>query len=129
MMKKAQSTLEYAALIAVVVAAMLAMHLYFQRGLEGRMRSSSDDVGDQYDIDKGGYRSRSSLQGDRTEINVKGKYIFKDDERSGNLAMDDITAPGEGASVRYTAGNENQYEMRREEVIKTDSMPDELGDW
>jgi len=46
--RKAQSTLEYAIITAVVVASLLAMQIYVKRGLQGRMRSSTDSIGEQY---------------------------------------------------------------------------------
>ena len=46
--KKAQSTLEYAILVAVVVGALLAVQVYMKRGVQGRLRSSTDNIGDQY---------------------------------------------------------------------------------
>jgi len=46
--KKGQSTLEYAIIIAVVVAALLAMQVYIKRGLQGKLRQASDDIGDQF---------------------------------------------------------------------------------
>jgi uncharacterized protein (UPF0333 family) len=44
MKNKAQSILEYAVLIIVVVAALLAMQAYFKRGIQGRARSSADEI-------------------------------------------------------------------------------------
>lgn len=44
MKKKAQSHIEYAVLICIVVAALLTMHLYIKRGLQGNLRQ----LGDQY---------------------------------------------------------------------------------
>ncbi|MFA6217553.1 MAG: hypothetical protein WDL87_07915 [Candidatus Omnitrophota bacterium] len=46
--KRAQSTLEYAVIIAVVVGALIAMQVYVKRGLQGRLRQASDDIGDQF---------------------------------------------------------------------------------
>lgn len=46
--KKAQSTLEYALLIGVVVAGLVAMQLYMKRGYQGKLRESSDQIGEQY---------------------------------------------------------------------------------
>ena len=46
---KGQSTLEYAMIIAVVVAALLAMNIYMKRGVQGKLRESIDSVGEQYD--------------------------------------------------------------------------------
>ena len=47
--RKGQSTLEYALIIAVVVAGLLLMQHYVRRGYAGRLKSASDDLGDQYD--------------------------------------------------------------------------------
>ena len=38
--KKAQNTAEYAILISLVVAAIIAMQVYVQRGLQGRIRDA-----------------------------------------------------------------------------------------
>lgn len=48
MSKKGQSTLEYAIIVVVIVAALLAMQVYIKRGVQGKLRSSTDDVGEQY---------------------------------------------------------------------------------
>lgn len=46
--KKGQSILEYAILIVVVVGALIAMQWYMKGGYQGRIRSASDDLGEQY---------------------------------------------------------------------------------
>lgn len=50
--RKAQSTLEYAVLISIVVAAFLAMQIYMKRGVQGKLRSAADQIGDQFDAHK-----------------------------------------------------------------------------
>lgn len=47
--KKGQSTLEYALLIAAVVSGLLVMQMYVKRGMSGRVKSASDELGEQYD--------------------------------------------------------------------------------
>ncbi len=42
--KKAQTTAEYAILIGLVVAAVLAMQVYVKRGLHGRMKDAVDSL-------------------------------------------------------------------------------------
>ncbi|MFH1191178.1 MAG: hypothetical protein V1670_03170 [Candidatus Omnitrophota bacterium] len=44
----AQSTLEYAVLIACVAAALIAMQIYMKRGTQGRLRQAGDEIGEQY---------------------------------------------------------------------------------
>lgn len=48
MMKKAQSTLEYAVLIACIVAALLAMQIYLKRSMQGNLRGAAERLGQQY---------------------------------------------------------------------------------
>jgi len=45
---KGQTTLEVVILIGFVVAALIAMGVYMKRGIQGRLRDSTDQVGDQY---------------------------------------------------------------------------------
>ena len=47
---RAQSTLEYAILISVIVGALLTMNVYIKRGIQGRFKTSADDIGDQFSI-------------------------------------------------------------------------------
>ena len=46
-----QSTLEYAILIACVVGALLAMQIYLKRAYQGKVTSSVDRIGEQFDVD------------------------------------------------------------------------------
>ena len=48
MIKKGQTTLEFAVLITVVIAGFLAMQIYLKRGVEGKLRASADSFGQQY---------------------------------------------------------------------------------
>lgn len=45
---KAQSVIEYAAVIFCIVAALLAMQTYIKRSLQGRLRQAGDNIGQQY---------------------------------------------------------------------------------
>jgi Flp pilus assembly pilin Flp len=46
--RRGQSTLEYAVLIVVIIAALVAMQVYLKRGVQGRMRESTDQIGEQF---------------------------------------------------------------------------------
>ena len=46
--RKAQSTLEYAVAISVIVAALLVMQIYMKRGVAGKLRVATDQIGDQF---------------------------------------------------------------------------------
>ncbi|MDP3723321.1 MAG: hypothetical protein Q8R91_07485 [Candidatus Omnitrophota bacterium] len=43
-----QSTLEYAVIIAVAAAALVAMQFYMKRGVQGKLRDATDQIGQQY---------------------------------------------------------------------------------
>jgi predicted hydrocarbon binding protein len=47
-MKRAQSTLEYAMVVVIVVAALIAMQVYLKRSMQGRLRGIADELGQQY---------------------------------------------------------------------------------
>ncbi|MBF0490974.1 MAG: hypothetical protein HQL15_10290 [Candidatus Omnitrophica bacterium] len=49
MLKRGQSLLEYSILIVIILAVFLVMQNYVKRGVQGRWKSSVDDMGDQYD--------------------------------------------------------------------------------
>lgn len=46
--KKGQSTLEYAILIIIIIGALLSIQVYIKRGVQGRLKSATDDIGDQF---------------------------------------------------------------------------------
>jgi uncharacterized protein (UPF0333 family) len=45
---RGQSTLEYAVVIAVIVAALVAMQTYIKRGMMGKLKQGADDMGEQF---------------------------------------------------------------------------------
>ena len=49
--RKGQNTLEYVLLITCVVVAFLAIQHYLGRGLQGRVREASDNIGSQFDVE------------------------------------------------------------------------------
>lgn len=46
--RKGQSVLEYIILIVIIIAALLTLQVYMKRGVQGRLGSATDDIGDQY---------------------------------------------------------------------------------
>ena len=47
--KRGQSNLEYALIIGVVVGALIALNGYMRRGVQGRLKESADQIGEQFD--------------------------------------------------------------------------------
>lgn len=48
LIRKAQSTLEYAMIIMVLAAGIIAMQVYMKRSIQGKLRESTDSIGKQY---------------------------------------------------------------------------------
>jgi Flp pilus assembly pilin Flp len=65
--RKGQSTLEYAVLIVIIIAALLAMNQYIKRGLQGRLKSSTDDIGDQFSPGNTNYTKTVSTSSNTSE--------------------------------------------------------------
>lgn len=47
--KRGQTSLEFVAVIIIVLGAFLAIGNYFKRGIQGRWKTAVDEVGEQYD--------------------------------------------------------------------------------
>ena len=45
---KGQSTLEYAILIIIIIGALLSIQVYIKRGVQGRLKDATDDIGGQF---------------------------------------------------------------------------------
>lgn len=46
--QRGQSTLEYVILIIIILGALLSIQFYIKRGIQGRLKSAADDIGDQF---------------------------------------------------------------------------------
>ena len=46
--KNAQSTIEYVVLVIIVIGALITIQVYIKRGIQGRMKQATDDIGDQF---------------------------------------------------------------------------------
>jgi uncharacterized protein (UPF0333 family) len=94
---RGQSTLEYVILIGFVVAALIAMGVYMKRGIQGKLRESTDQVGEQYSAGNttSAYTTKVDLQ--QTENVNKGTTTTTIDKntqtKSGSETVADFT-PG-----------------------------------
>lgn len=70
--RKGQNTLEYVLLIVAVVGAFLAIQHYLNRGLQGRMRDSTDNIGEQFDSRLGSVEYTTTRKSYVTETNIEG---------------------------------------------------------
>jgi Flp pilus assembly pilin Flp len=47
--RRGQTILEYTVILIIILGVMVAMKDYVKRGIQGRWKSATDDLGDQYD--------------------------------------------------------------------------------
>jgi uncharacterized protein (UPF0333 family) len=94
--KKGQSTLEYVILIGFVVAALILMGVYMKRSIQGKLRESSDQIGEQFSAahTKSNYITHSKLKQEETQtgggVSVI-KYITNNQSRSGSETVANFT--------------------------------------
>lgn len=105
-LRKAQGSLEYAALIGVVVGAVILMNTYMKRSVQGRLRSSADDIGDQYDLEKGGYSYTSDLQDGKKDVTYSAVGTKEGDTDLSSIEgldwLKSSVKTGEGSQVQFT---------------------------
>ena len=70
--KKGQSTLEYAILIVVILAALLTIQTYMKRSVQGKIRSASDDIGDQFKVGSQNETKRTMSHSESTDTFKSG---------------------------------------------------------
>ena len=73
--RKAQSTVEYAVLAAVVVGALLAMQIYVKRGVSGKLREATDRIGEQFTPETATYEVKKGYSGKRSETTTAAGAI------------------------------------------------------
>lgn len=88
---RGQSTLEYAILIVVVIMALIGIQAYLKRGVQGRMRDSADQIGDQFSAEFSSYNILTTT-GARVHENQTGwvtttNYQEQYTSRAGNESI------------------------------------------
>lgn len=102
---KAQSTVEYAVLTAIIIGALLTIQTYVKRGVQGRLKSSSDDIGDQFSPG-----NTNAIK--TTSVRTSTKEMF---------GMTADGTPKQGMSVSQITGNEVTNTVDRSQVINVDN--------
>ncbi len=99
-----QSTLEYALIVAVVVAGLLAMQIYMKRGVQGKLRESIDSVGAQYSAGN----VKSTFTTEQTgEMKTKETFGLAEDGKTADKGVSyyKVAAPAEKVT-RSATGTE-----------------------
>jgi len=113
--RKAQSTLEYAMVIACVVGALIAMQIYIKRGIQGKLRDAADEIGEQYSA-KTTTSSLTQTITNPTPTTVTGIPKF----------VQDPTTPGRRLEIIETTRHEaTQVGVERGNFEETGRLSDE----
>ena len=97
--KRGQSVLEYAILMVIIIAALLTLQTYIKRGIQGRLKSATDDIGSQYTTANGSnYMKRITTNSSTTEATQAG------------VTSTVMRAPSTTNTYEYTSTNaDNEY--------------------
>ena len=95
----AQSTLEYAVIIAVVVAALLALQIYLKRGVQGKLRQSTDNIGEQFEANQTSASSFISTTGNTVQNITQGETKTTTSARTKEAASETVEGWGPGGSI------------------------------
>jgi len=100
---KAQASLEYAALIGVVVGAIILMSVYMKRSVQGKIHKESDSIGNQFDIN-GTYNYTSNMQAGQQDVTYSVTGARNGDIDLTGVApwVNESVKPGEASQVQYT---------------------------
>jgi hypothetical protein len=101
--KKGQSTLEYALIIVVIVAALVIINHYMKQGFLGRLKESTDQIGKQFDP-RGTYTYAWHSKGD-------GNTTTQEYREGGNSAEGEATWSAVTQSERTTRDDYEDWVM------------------
>ncbi len=110
--RKAQNIVEYTVLFCVVLAALLIMQVYIKRSYQGRIKSESDSIGQQYSV--GHTTSESTITTSSTTETCSGGTT------AGSELLDSVKDVPTGTSFTVS---KTETDSKKEE--KVDSFAEE----
>jgi Flp pilus assembly pilin Flp len=114
--KKGQGILEYAMILSIVVAVIVAIQLYVKRALEGKFKQSADQIGEQFTTAET-YTIETQSQSARKEQTLAGLTPGTQGWTRSEIQGAGAFSTPVGAKVTYT-GNE---------ISKTDYVVQNIG--
>jgi hypothetical protein len=110
MRERAQSTLETAVLIAVLIGALLSMQLYLKRAVSGKLKELADNVGSQFDP----LKTTSTV-----ENTVQTWYDLSENYRAGTIDIQYLINWGEFQAIPTASGSFQPTTSTRSTLIET----------
>lgn len=111
---KGQSTLEYAMIITVVVGALLAMRYYMTRSVQGKLRESIDNIGEQYSAGK----TTSKYTIDATQSKTKETFgLTEDGKPAQGVSYSTVETPAQVTRKAEGSDAEKVTKSLKEETL------------
>lgn len=101
--RSGQSVVEYAVMIAVVIAALLVMQIYMKHWMQGKLRESTDQVGEQFTPHDATYNLTRTYTASRTDTTTA------DGATGVNYVQDERTRTGTENPANNDIGTEDLY--------------------
>ena len=101
--KKGQTALEYGLLIAVVVLALVAINIYMKKGVQGRLKESTDQIGRQFTPDtfETSWRIASSGNTQTREIRTDNGELTTNIEQGETVTKSEYDTHGTAPNLHY----------------------------
>jgi len=120
--KRGQSILEYAILIAIVIAAVVLMQVYVKRSYQGRLKHEADSLGTQYS--QGHTTGRTTVTTSSNSVTYTGGVTDTADNPNGGDPL--ITQSGitvdQGVSVTVSKSKTNVSGAERVDSLSTEKL-------
>ena len=122
--RRGQAMLEYALLLALVIAAWIIMQMVVKRHIQGGLKDAAEKVGDTYSVSGTTIDKSTTMRGDQTIIEETASDSTIQDFDDSGLSRGDVVQQG-GYSVSRRAGGE----MTSETTTTTDAAKNEKVRW
>lgn len=88
-----QTSAEYAVLVACIIAACIVMQIYMKRGVSGKIRESTDRIGEQFTPHTATYSLGKTFIGGRTNVTTAqgADTTTHNDETQGRTGSENTT--------------------------------------
>lgn len=122
--RKGQSILEYAILLAVVIAVLLIMQSFVKRGYQGSLKRSADSMGEQFSASGTTIKEEQKMVGAQTIVTEVATTPTMMTTFSNQLA-DPITVTGTTERGAYSLNTRQGGVVTAESQSKTDAASQE----
>jgi len=137
--RKAQSMLEYAILLGVVISAILLMQAFVKRGVSGQLKDAADKMGDQYSAtnttisqDRTLTKNQDIVEETATSTDATkgiGKYVADQGEAVVGTLQQGVYSLNTRTGGDATTDVKQQTDSASKEIVRWDDMEKQAKDY